>query len=83
MVAISSQVLHYFKMKTERYIICTTLIDKCFHAQIQNVLPEGVQLDGGFFIYFFFYLFFLVDERREELKSTKNGPSSARQQNAI
>ena len=42
-------------------------------------LSEGVQFD--FFVYFFFY-FFLVEER-EDSNSTINGPSSARQGNAI
>ena len=42
-----------------------------FHVRIQKVLSEGVQL------------FFLVDEGREDQNTTKSGPFSACQQNAI
>ena len=43
------------------------------HAQIQKVLSEGGPT----------LTFFLVDEMREDPNSTKSGPSSARQNNAI
>ena len=42
---------------------------------IQKVLSEGVQPHSD--------NIFLVDERREDPNTTKSGPSSANQQNAI
>ena len=42
------------------------------HARIQKVLSEGLQL-----------CVFLVDEGMEGPNTTKGGPSSARQRNAI
>ena len=47
------------------------------HAQIQKVLPEGVQLLQRFF---FFSL--MSDEERKDPNTTISGPSTARQRNA-
>ena len=45
------------------------------HARIQKVLSEGSNSDNG--------VIFLGDEGREDPNTTKRGPLSARQQNAI
>ena len=50
-------------------------LNKLQYAWIQKVLPEGVQLYDNFF--------FLLCEGREDQNSTKSGPSSAHQGNAI
>ena len=50
------------------------------HAQIQQVLSGGSKFDN---IPIFFFSFFLVDEGIDHPNTTINGPSSARQQNAI
>ena len=59
------------------------------HERIQKVLLEGVQHLTRFFVVVFFVLFFflggggLVNEGRKDPNTTKSGPSSVRQRNAI
>ena len=50
----------------------SAIFSRKFHAQIQKVLPEGVQFCQHFYC-----------ECREDPNNTKSGPSSARQRNAI
>ena len=44
------------------------------HARIQKSLSEGSNFE---------YIFFLLDEGIDDPNATMNGPSSARQRNAI
>ena len=53
------------------------------HGFRKFFFQRGSNLTAFFFFFCFFFVFYLVDEGRDGPNTTKSGPSSARQRNAI